>query len=234
MEDMLQGEGAQTEIAENGLRAVERLRARPQAFDLVLMDIQMPLMDGYEATRLMKELAPDLPIIGQTAHAMAEDRARCLNAGMLDALTKPIDLDELITMILHYVPPDADAPTGEPTPATPPAQTTSAIKWPEFEARYADKPAFIIRLLTLFLNSNSGLPAQLRNAMSQGNAQGLAGLIHGLKGTSGSIMALDLMASASAAEYAIQHRHPDENQRILQLAHQLELTLEEIRLRLER
>ena len=66
------------------------------------MDLQMPVMDGYEATRQIRALAPALPIIGQTAHALDDERAACLAAGMVDHLAKPIDPDRLIASILHH------------------------------------------------------------------------------------------------------------------------------------
>ena len=71
----------------------------PQAFDVVLMDIQMPGMDGYETTRRIKAMAPDLPVIGQTAHAMAEERSKCLAAGMVDLVVKPINLEDLVQTV---------------------------------------------------------------------------------------------------------------------------------------
>lgn len=69
--------------------------------DLILMDIQMPEMDGYEACRRILELAPGLPIIAQTAHAFAEEKEKCLAAGMLDHITKPINPQELQAVILR-------------------------------------------------------------------------------------------------------------------------------------
>ena len=72
------------------------------AYGVVLMDLQMPEMDGYEATREIQAIAPDLPIIGQTAHAFAEDQRRCFDAGMVDHVAKPIDPDELILKVRRH------------------------------------------------------------------------------------------------------------------------------------
>jgi CheY-like chemotaxis protein len=74
-----------------------------EAYDVVLMDIQMPEMDGYEATRRILELAPDLPVIGQTAHAMLDERRECLAAGMADHIAKPIDFRLLVDMIVRHL-----------------------------------------------------------------------------------------------------------------------------------
>ncbi|MDD2987757.1 MAG: ATP-binding protein [Zoogloea sp.] len=103
LEELLVSEGAKVVLTGNGQEAVDCLHAQgPQAFDVVLMDVQMPLMDGYAATRAILALAPHLPVIGQTAHAFDEERARCAEAGMIDHLAKPIDPEEMVRVILRH------------------------------------------------------------------------------------------------------------------------------------
>ena len=103
LEENLRTDGARVTIAGNGREAVECLvRDGRKAYDVVLMDIQMPEMDGYEAARQMLVLAPDLPIIAQSAHALREERDKSLAAGMVDHVTKPIDPDRLTQLIRHY------------------------------------------------------------------------------------------------------------------------------------
>ena len=104
LERALELEGASTVIVADGRQAVNRVLSDGRgAFDVVLMDIQMPEMDGYEATRRILELAPDLPVIGQTAHAMQDERRECLAAGMVDHIAKPIDFRQLVDKIVHHI-----------------------------------------------------------------------------------------------------------------------------------
>ncbi len=104
LEAILLDDGAHLAIVGDGAAAVERVLADgPQAYDIVLMDVQMPVMDGYEATRRILELAPGLPVIGQTAHAFAEERDKCFAAGMVRHIAKPIDPQALPALILQVL-----------------------------------------------------------------------------------------------------------------------------------
>jgi len=92
--------GYSVEVAGNGRIAVEMFNARPEEFDIILMDVQMPEMDGYEATRQLRELGfTDIPILAMTANAMKGDRELCLEAGMNDYISKPIKRDTVFTML---------------------------------------------------------------------------------------------------------------------------------------
>ena len=99
----LSDEGAEIVVVGDGLAAVNRVIADgAEAFDIVLMDIQMPVMGGYEATSNLLAMAPDLPIIGQTAHAYGEEKARCFAVGMVDHIAKPLDPNLLVEKILTH------------------------------------------------------------------------------------------------------------------------------------
>ena len=103
--ELLGYEGAQVTMSDSGSAAIAQLtQDGTQAYDIVLMDIQMPGMDGYEATRRIKAMAPHLPVIGQTAHAMAEEHAKCREAGMVDLVVKPIELEMLVQTIRRHSP----------------------------------------------------------------------------------------------------------------------------------
>ena len=120
LKGMLMGEGASLTLVGDGQLAVEAVARQPAAFDLVLMDVQMPRMDGLEATRRIVAMAPGLPVVGQTAHALAEEREKCRRAGMVDALTKPLDHEQLVAMVLHH-----HVPRGRGDPAVMTASETS-------------------------------------------------------------------------------------------------------------
>ena len=94
---MLRRLGCHATFAVDGREALQLVRSRP--FALVLMDCQMPEMDGFEATRQLRQIAPALPVIGQTAHALAAEREQCLACGMVAHVAKPIDIGRLIATL---------------------------------------------------------------------------------------------------------------------------------------
>ena len=102
-QEILQEAGATVTIANNGQEALNCLN--DHSFDLVLMDVQMPVMDGYQATQAIRnEMGlTDLPIIAMTAHAMESDQEKCLEAGMNDYIAKPVELDQLFSIITRWI-----------------------------------------------------------------------------------------------------------------------------------
>ena len=96
------------DCAENGVEAVNMFSKTPEKYDLILMDLQMPLMDGYEATRRIRKLdlpnAKNIPIIAMTANVFREDVEKCLEAGMNDHVGKPLDFDDVLGKLRHYLP----------------------------------------------------------------------------------------------------------------------------------
>ena len=103
IEGLLSIEGAEADIVPDGHQAVDRVAAQnSQPYHVVLLDVMMPGIDGYETARRIRSLDPELPIIGQTAHAMQEVLEECLDAGMVDRVTKPIDTEELVQAVLKH------------------------------------------------------------------------------------------------------------------------------------
>ena len=105
LRESLEYEGATVVLAENGQQALERLERDGSAvIDIVIMDVQMPVMDGYDTTRQIHLIAPALPVVGLTAHAMVEEETRCMEAGMAAHLAKPVDIDHMVTVLLQHLP----------------------------------------------------------------------------------------------------------------------------------
>ncbi|KQU77926.1 MULTISPECIES: hybrid sensor histidine kinase/response regulator [unclassified Rhizobacter] len=102
IQSLLESEGAQADIVGDGHQAVARVSAPGARYDVVLLDVMMPGIDGYETARRIHALYPQLPIIGQTAHALPEEREHCIASGMVDRVTKPIDADELVRVMLRH------------------------------------------------------------------------------------------------------------------------------------
>jgi len=103
IEGLLAIEGAEADVVPDGHQALDRVAAQNgQLYNVVLLDVMMPGLDGYETARRIRTLDPALPIIGQTAHAMQEVRDQCLGAGMVERVTKPIDTEELVRAVLKH------------------------------------------------------------------------------------------------------------------------------------
>lgn len=202
LSDMLEHKGASVECVKNGQEVLDRLqKSGVTAFDVILMDIQMPVMDGFEATRLIRQMAPTLPILGLTAYAMAEEREKCLAAGMVDVVTKPIKLKILVTAILNQVPHRRPVPTVpavpalgdvvDATPKTTPSEPTEVasrpsctIDWQALLATYGGRREFVTKIALSICQHHAKTPAKLRSAVQSGDRKTLAFLAHSLKGLS--------------------------------------------------
>jgi signal transduction histidine kinase/DNA-binding NarL/FixJ family response regulator len=206
-QELLQDEGAQVDLAGNGRIALDHLQelsAQGRCPDVVLMDVQMPVMDGYTATREIRKRAEwaSLPVIAMTANAMAADRTECLAAGMSEHIGKPFDLDTLVVLLRRL--------TGR-------SQTAAAVMTPELDlsrelleraelagldlpgalSRLMGKKALYVRMARSFAASARALPADLRQARSRAEA---CAALHGFKGLAGTIGAPHLAEAARQGE----------------------------------
>nr|MDP2191117.1 CHASE domain-containing protein [Rhodoferax sp.] len=219
-QELLSAEGALIELAANGQLGVAAVAAARPPFDAVLMDIQMPVMDGYTATRLIRhELGlTDLPVIAMTANAMASDREACLAAGMNDHVGKPFDLSHLIKVLQSHIRRSTDAasapaadPSAAATPASAaahgPAQTLPPVDTVDVEGalkRLGDNTALYARILQSYLDQIASLPDQLDGLLQRGELAGAAGLLHTLKGLSATVGASYLAAVARQTESIVK------------------------------
>jgi CheY-like chemotaxis protein len=184
---LLERLGHRVQLAGNGAEAVELFERSP--FDLVLMDIQMPGMDGEEATRRIREIEANregrVPIVAMTAHAMRGDRERFLAAGMDEYISKPIDQERLRELLRTLGRPRSDARSeAAPGPATPPATHADA---PPFDrqalmARVDSDVALLESLISVFKADRPGLMAEIEESLAAGDAVALAGTAHTMKG----------------------------------------------------
>ncbi len=205
--DLLNGQGISAAVARNGLEALERLKE--ESFDGVLMDCQMPVMDGYEATRKIREqdAYKTLPIIALTANAMDSDHVQALEAGMDDQISKPIRPSEMFATMARHI--RASMPSGEPDVQTLHAddtlipEITGIDSLKGLTSTNQDK-ALYRKLLMKFRDNQADFPAQFRAAYESGDITGALRLAHTLKGLAGSIGATALQESAAALEKASQ------------------------------
>lgn len=182
---MLEAEGAAIEFAFDGEQAVERIANGPANIDLVLCDIQMPIMDGNEATRRIKVLSPHLPVIGLTAHAFTQARQEALRSGMVDYITKPYMLDTLVQAVLRHVsrPPESPMNVVPPSsPSAPPERPTPEADWVSMQQHFAPQPGVLSALTSVARQTLPGVAEQLSQALQSDDLMRLAKVAHEIKG----------------------------------------------------
>ncbi|CCG08577.1 response regulator [Pararhodospirillum photometricum] len=197
--------GHRVDIVANGAEAVAAVQAFP--YDLVFMDIQMPEMDGYEATALIRALpGPQgrLPIVAMTANAQASDRERCLATGMNDYIAKPFQQHTLQTMLdLWGLPPEAAEPA-LPAPPPDPSPPETGLIDPDIVADLLDVlgDEEIQRLAALFFEREMPISASLQPPTTEEEAAVTSRVAHRLKGASGNLGFCAIAAAATQIELA--------------------------------
>jgi len=205
--------GWQTDVVSNGKQAVQVLESRH--YDLVLMDVQMPEMDGYEATRRIRDpqsavLDHNIPIVAVTADAMLEDAAKCLAGGMNDYVAKPIDptllaevVEKWVAQKIHNVPGQASAEP--PAPATTPADVAEAVRVLNREVflqcMMGDEE-FARKVATRFLQDLPELITELKQRVAQADLPSVCKQAHKIKGSAGNVGGEALKAVALEMEKA--------------------------------
>ncbi|MCW8132439.1 MAG: response regulator [Planctomycetota bacterium] len=188
---MLQRLGFHPEIANNGKEALELLARR--AYDLVLMDCQMPLLNGYDATLELRRREPPgkhTVVVAMTAHALAGDRERCLEAGMDDYLAKPIELDTLREVLARWLP---EGPTSEYVSMPDPGGNEASLEPERLEVYRQMKspgggfPTMLDKLIHMYVTETQALLDEFQKYIEAGDLQTLAMRAHNLKGSSGTL-----------------------------------------------
>ncbi len=203
--ELLESAGLHVTVATNGREAVSAATATDADFDLILMDIQMPKLDGYAATRQIRESGrpgcEELPILAMTAHAMTGDREKSIAAGMNDHVTKPIDPDELFHSLQRWIPPRSDpapvAPPASPGGEGPPLPVLAGIDVAAGLARIGGNLTLYRKLLLRFCEANEGASREFEELIATGDRKEGRHLAHSIKGAAGNLGA-DALADAAA------------------------------------
>jgi len=215
---LLERLGLTVDVAENGEVALDKLRE--QAYAMVLMDCQMPVLDGYSATRRLREIETGqgkqrTPVIAMTAHAMSGDRERCLQAGMDDYLSKPLDRQLLEQTLTRWMPKSANVaaaasaiPTIKPEttppamPNPPPPDTLDTTTLVDLEDIMGDE---LVTLVDAYLRDGETRIRNMREAADRGDSTEVGKLAHSLKSSSANLGAIPLANRARQVEEAARN-----------------------------
>jgi two-component system sensor histidine kinase/response regulator len=219
--------GFHVEIANNGKEAIEKIEQ--YEYDIILMDMQMPIMDGVTATKLIRqdERFNNLPVVAMTANAMQQDKDKCLAAGMNDHIAKPIDPDELFRTLVKWIQPkiqhahptipvaiehttvDTPLPSSlaeskEAIPVIPCLDVAAGLK------RVLGKRDLYLKILRKYIETQENIVSELRNALDQQDFAGAELVAHTAKGVSSNIGAVELQAIAGDIEQMIRENQSRE------------------------
>ncbi|WP_298412818.1 response regulator [Janthinobacterium sp.] len=223
---ILEHMGATLDVVGDGLQAVERLRTEALRYDIVLMDMQMPVMDGFSATHVIRtELRLNLPVIAMTAGVLASERERCMTAGISDFIAKPVVVEEMMEVILRHL------------PKRPPVQTAEQVTVADEEVfsmaplmrvmgRDAKGRGVLRRMVEDALNKGMTPVRDAETALQAGHHSDVARILHGVRGSVGTLGTKRLIRAAFATEEAIDAGRLDEVPSLLaQTAQELEQAL---------
>ena len=225
--ELLESAQISVTLANNGIEALKAVKDSPHSppFDLILMDLQMPELDGYETAKRLRSDSSNngMPIVAMTAHAMAQERQRCLDAGMNDHISKPIEVDKFFGTLLRWIPAErmedpllhgspnetgSSAPTPQDSPLVPGAKLSvaeGALYLPGLEtekalSRLGNNERLYVKLLKQFLQYYSNTESQFYTAFDSGDLATAQRIAHTLKGLAGSIGAPELAGESAFLE----------------------------------
>ncbi len=208
-------EGATVRVVGDGVGAVSAVEAAPDFFDVVLMDVHMPVMDGKEATRRIRAnpATAAVPILAMTASVMDHERQECLAVGMNDHIAKPVDVVQAIATMNRWMRPreGGDAAGTAAAPPPPPPSDKIPLDLPGFDIpaalmRVNGNEKLLHRLLVSFAHNNADLPARLRAVLDLGDLDAAFGLVHAVKGSAGNLGATQMFKVAEAFQTALTTR----------------------------
>ena len=212
--ELLESAGAIVTVANHGGEAVKILTAgdQPPEFDVVFMDLQMPEMDGFTATRLLRSdrRLQKFPIIAMTAHALVEERQRCIDAGMNDHVSKPIDPDNLFTTLLRWAKPSPKHPAESQAPVK--IEAADEVALPEIPGikvadglnRVAGNRRLYRDLLAQFAAKQCDAATQVSTALESSDVKLAERIAHTVKGVAGNLGIVEVQSVAQQLEKALR------------------------------
>ena len=207
--ETIESEGLVVNIANNGKEAITMVAQTH--FDAVLMDVQMPEMDGYQATRLIRENPQyrELPIIAMTAHAMSGDKEKCLAAGMNDYITKPIEVERLFSALTTWITPRSSELPSPPISEredfdTPFPDELPGIDIAEGLDRLLGNRQLYLELLQDFYTEYSDIVSRIKTFLIQGNTEKVLYQVHAIKGVSANLAINHLSEVSTALEMVLR------------------------------
>ena len=204
-DELLTAAGAIVSLAANGQLGVDAVAAAAPQFDVVLMDVQMPVLDGYGATRAIRSEVglTALPIVAMTANAMASDRDACLAAGMNDHIGKPFDMAKLVSLLIRITgfqaPPGTSDTHGE-SAEVPAVPEIAGLDLQSALNRMAGMRSLYVRTARDFLKILDTISPELQQSLASGDKQKALMRLHTLKGNAGTLGAAALAAKAAKLE----------------------------------
>ncbi len=207
---LLKNVGITADLARNGVEAVNAARSR--SYDLILMDMQMPELDGLAATRAIRQITgyTSTPIVAMTANAFAEDRQSCMKAGMNDHVSKPVDPQKLYATLLKWLPQNESlSELPDPTSAKAVSSDTPFANLPGLDyslglKQMSGNVAVYEKLLCQFSAGCERDMTTLRNSLAAGESDKARRLAHSIKGSSGTLGAIRLHELATALELSLR------------------------------
>ena len=222
IEEMLAKAELYVEAAENGQVALEKINGTGEGYDIVLMDIQMPVMDGFQTTEEIRKKEKTLPVIAMTANAMDGDRDKCLAVGMDDYMAKPISRKELFEVLSRWIPENMNerkmqnkqpathlnvdarelqnSSSENRNPTLP--ESIAGINIKQGLGRVDGDLALYLRLVKEFVDNYRTVDQEILAALESGDQEGGDRLVHTIKGVAGTLGAADLAAASLALEQA--------------------------------
>jgi len=209
IERLLRHAGIEVALAQTGREALQLARSRGAPPDMIIMDVQMPDMDGLSATRALRSEGCELPVAAFTAGVSAAEREACEAAGMNDFLAKPVDIAELAAVLTRWLPARGKAhaaPSHSDAPAAADDFEFPGIAIEDALPRFLGRRDMLARARDIFLKQFRTAPARLAELQAAGAWPEMAGIAHSLKGGAGTVGATGLATGAAALEGAVKAR----------------------------